>query len=198
MIVLDLKSAKKGLFAEGTNNIEPDCIIQISDQDMAALAMGELDPVKGFMEGTIRIVGDPSVTQKLNYIFKLDSSVLHIEKTAQADREKFGITSNSTTQENNQSSSQIVCRIDSVFENWAAKRLNDLKSMIPTIKTVYQWNITKDGKPASVWTCDFKNGDGAIHRGPPKAGKADCTLTIDDDFVCKIFEGKEDAMRVIK
>ena len=192
--VLDLKSAEKGLFAEGSKIVEPDCIIQISDQDMAALAMGDLDPVKGFMEGTIRIVGDPSVTQKLNYIFKLDSSVLHIEKTAAADREKFGSALNST-EKNNASNSQMACRIDSVFENWAAKRLNDLKSMIPTIKTVYQWNITKDGKPASVWTCDFKNGDGAIHRGLPKTGKADCILTIDDDFVCKIFEGKEDAMR---
>lgn len=89
-----------------------------------------------------------------------------------------------------------VCRIDTIFENWASQRLEDMRQLIPTIKTVYLWNITKDGKIASVWTCDFKNGGGAIHRGPPKAGKPDCTLTIDDDVVCRIFEGKEDAMRV--
>ncbi|XP_015791638.1 uncharacterized protein LOC107368336 [Tetranychus urticae] len=88
-----------------------------------------------------------------------------------------------------------VCRIDAVFENWAAKKLSEMKTIIPTIKTVYQWNILKNGKPASVWTCDFKNGDGAIHRGPPKTGKPDCALTIEDDSVCRIFEGKEDAMR---
>lgn len=42
----------------------------------------------------------------------------------------------------------------------------------------------------------MKNGDGAVYKGPPKSGKADCNLSIEDDFAVKIFEGKEDAMRV--
>ena len=90
-----------------------------------------------------------------------------------------------------------VCKIDSIFENWAKERLSALKELIPSIKTVYQWNILKNGKQASIWTCDFKNGEGAIHRGTPKTGRADCILTIDDDLVCKIFEGSEDAMKVM-
>lgn len=44
--------------------------------------------------------------------------------------------------------------------------------------------------------CDFKNGGGAIHRGPPKTGKPDCALTVEDDIIVRLFEGKEDPMKV--
>lgn len=77
LTVLDLKPPNVGLYPGNYKNGTPNCIIQISDENMAALAMGDLDPVRGFMEGQIKIVGDPQITQKLNYIFKLDSSIIH-------------------------------------------------------------------------------------------------------------------------
>lgn len=211
-VVLDLKTSQKGLYSGNHKSKEPNCIIKISDEDMAALAIGELDPVKGFMEGQIKIVGDPGITQKLNYIFKMDSSSAYYDSQPEAKSQPELLAAPGPSSNSLPNSSSISmapggsdgsggdggdngCRIDAVFENWAAQRLSEMKSLIPTIKTIYQWNITKGGRVVSVWTCDFKNGDGAIHRGTPKTGKPDCTLTIDDEFVCRIFEGKEDAMR---
>ena len=55
----------------------PTCTILISDENMAALAMGDLDPIKEYMRGVIKIQGNAMATQKLNYLFKLDSSVKH-------------------------------------------------------------------------------------------------------------------------
>jgi putative sterol carrier protein len=85
--------------------------------------------------------------------------------------------------------------IDLLFEKWGPTRVEDMKELVPIIKTVYQWNILQKGKVSSVWTLDLKNGDGCIHRGVPKVGRADCILTIEDDNAVKIFEGKEDPMK---
>lgn len=107
-------------------------------------------------------------------------------------------------------------RIDKIFETWLIKRIEENNELVPIIKTVYLWNITKHGKIVSIWSklrlallrfkrldtkffyaaMDLKNGNGSVYRGSPKIGKADCTLTIDDDIAVEVFEGREDAMRV--
>ena len=43
---------------------------------------------------------------------------------------------------------------------------------------------------------DLKNNGGAVYKGSPKTGKADCSLTIDEDCAIGVFEGREDAMKV--
>ena len=85
--------------------------------------------------------------------------------------------------------------IDLLFEKWLPTRIDDMKELVPVIKTIYQWNILQKGQVSSVWTLDLKNGEGSIHRGPPKTGKADCILSIEDENAVKIFEGKENAMK---
>ncbi|XP_071487807.1 peroxisomal multifunctional enzyme type 2-like [Diadema antillarum] len=55
--------------------------------------------------------------------------------------------------------------------------------LVKKVNGVIQYNITKDGKVAGVWTVDLKQG-GAVYTGEPKSGKANVTVTIsDDDFV---------------
>lgn len=40
---------------------------------------------------------------------------------------------------------------------------------------------------------DVKNGDvGSVYQGPPKIGKADCTITIEEKSAIDIFEGRLD------
>lgn len=111
------------------------------------------------------------------------------------------------------------CRIDKIFDTWLKQRILESSDLIASVKTLYQWNITKKGKIASIWSklntnenenlvselltiflisaMDLKNEGGAVHRGPPKTGKPDCTFTIDDNFAVDVFEGREDAMKVI-
>ncbi|XP_054160689.1 peroxisomal multifunctional enzyme type 2-like [Oppia nitens] len=86
-------------------------------------------------------------------------------------------------------------RIDKIFDGWLSVRISDHKELVPIIKTVYQWNITKNNKVFTVWTLDLKNGNGAVYKGSPKTGKADCTLIIDEEAAVNIFEGREDAMK---
>lgn len=43
-------------------------------------------------------------------------------------------------------------KIDKIFGGWLSVRIKDHKELVPVIKTVYQWNITKNGKIISVWS----------------------------------------------
>ncbi|RWS29708.1 peroxisomal multifunctional enzyme type 2-like isoform X1, partial [Leptotrombidium deliense] len=211
---VDLKSLNGSVYEGHSKSEPPSCVLTITDEDMAALAMGMLNPVEGFMNGKIKIQGNPILTQKLQVLFEKDSSDLveaRAEKAEMKEKEMklAAAKSNAPIQMaahsggggpggaggGDGSSGGEPCIIDSVFENWLTKRLEEMQDLIPVIKTVYQWNILKNGKIASVWTCDFKNNGGSIYRGPPKSGKADCTLTLDDMVAARIFDGKEDAMK---
>lgn len=256
---MDMKQTPGVLYQGHSKTTPADCIIRITDQDMTALAVGELDPVRAFMTGKLKIKGNLMATQRLQSLFELNSAEVYSDTSkdkqvsaagddvsssermefSSALAEKWGdmsrlvsagssysgqseysdvrvpVASGNTwmcaayddrQQERRMfaadggasgaSGGSITPIIDLLFEKWLPTRLDDMKELVPVIKTVYQWNILQKGQVASVWTLDLKNGDGAIYKGSPKSGKADCILSIEDDFAVKIFEGKEDAMRV--
>ncbi|XP_018310514.1 peroxisomal multifunctional enzyme type 2 isoform X2 [Mycetomoellerius zeteki] len=56
------------------------------------------------------------------------------------------------------------------------------------VNAVFLYNITVDGKQTSEWTLDLKNGE--VHKGKPKSGKADATLTLEDKDMVEIALGK--------
>ncbi|XP_018360071.1 PREDICTED: peroxisomal multifunctional enzyme type 2-like isoform X2 [Trachymyrmex cornetzi] len=56
------------------------------------------------------------------------------------------------------------------------------------VNAVFLYNITVDGKHTSEWTLDLKNGE--VHKGKPKSGKADATLTLEDKDMVEIALGK--------
>lgn len=187
--ILDGKSEKPVCYPGECRTGKPNIIIEMSDENMAKLALNELDPVKAFMSGHIRLKGNPMLTQKLDILFKLDSADAY---------EQFVDPPPTNVAEAAQSqpaSNQPACKTDVLFGKWLVGRLPTVKELIPSINNVYQWNILKDGQTVSVWTCDFKNGDGDIHQGEPKTGKPNCTLTIEDDVAVEIFSGKLDAMK---
>lgn len=247
---MDMKQTPGVLYQGHSKGAPADCIIRITDQDMTALAVGELDPVRAFMTGKLKIKGNLMATQRLQALFELNSAAMYekADENVKADSsdespssmklsphlaEQWGDMSrllsagssyrlgsepfDTQSQDSGSwscsaydedhipdqmlaagagdSSGSITPIIDLLFEKWLPTRLDDMKELVPVIKTVYQWNIMQKGQVASVWTLDLKNGEGAIHKGTPKTGKADCILSIEDDFAVKIFEGKEDAMR---
>jgi len=186
--ILDGKSETPVCYPGECKTGKPNIIIEMSDDNMAKLALNELDPVKAFMSGHIRLKGNPMLTQKLDILFKLDSSDCYEQFV---DPPPQDVVQQSAA-------AQITspeCKTDVLFGKWLINRLPTVKELIPSINNVYQWNIMKDGKVVSVWTCDFKNGDGAIHQGEPKTGKPNCTLIIEDDVAIEIFSGKLDAMK---
>ncbi|XP_018394175.1 PREDICTED: peroxisomal multifunctional enzyme type 2 isoform X2 [Cyphomyrmex costatus] len=56
------------------------------------------------------------------------------------------------------------------------------------VNAIFLYNITVGGKQTSEWTLDLKNGE--VHKGKPKSGKADATLTVEDKDMVQIALGK--------
>ncbi|KAK3579995.1 hypothetical protein CHS0354_025319 [Potamilus streckersoni] len=81
---------------------------------------------------------------------------------------------------------------DMVFHEMA-KQMGSRPGLAKKIGAIYLWNITKDGQQASQWTVDMKSGDGAIYRGEPAQGKADCTITVADGDFAQLVSGKLNA-----
>ncbi len=71
----DFGSAK--LFVDGTGDSnqvslddkDADCTVTVSQEDFAALAKGELNPMTAVMTGKVKISGDMSIAMKLQSLF---------------------------------------------------------------------------------------------------------------------------------
>lgn len=76
-------------------------------------------------------------------------------------------------------------------------RIQEEIQFVKRLRYVFQFNITKNGQLAAVWTSDTKTTlEGDIYRSAPKPGlKPDCILTVDDDDWVKIMVGKLNPQR---
>merc|ERR1711991_568638 len=60
--------------------------------------------------------------------------------------------------------------------------------LVKKVGAVYEWKIS-----GNSWTMDLKNGSGAIKQG--SAGKADCTLSMDEKVFLYLMQGKVNAQQ---
>lgn len=230
---MDMKNETPGKLYAGHSKTTPaDCIIRITDQDMTALAVGELDPVRAFMTGKLKIKGNLMATQRLQALFELNSAEMYENDSELMGKKKVEAASDENTPKmefspqlsqkwgdfsrlvsagssirpsydiveptvdyNNKKWSaapydenditpkmvaaafgdddsgfsspvmfaaggdgsgdggnSITCVIDQLFEQWLPTRLDEMKELVPVIKTCYQWNILQGGKVHSVWS----------------------------------------------
>nr|XP_031828485.1 peroxisomal multifunctional enzyme type 2 [Nomia melanderi] len=59
---------------------------------------------------------------------------------------------------------------------------------VKKINAVFVYNILVKGTPQATWTMDLKKAE--LHKGEPKSGKADATLTIEDVDMIEMALGK--------
>ncbi len=65
VVVIDGKSVPNRVH---NDNVETDCTISITQENLAALLSGELEPTTGFMMGKFKVSGDMSVALKLQRV----------------------------------------------------------------------------------------------------------------------------------
>ena len=65
VIVLDGRSVPNRVH---NDDVETDCTVAISHDNLVALLTGELEPTSGFMQGKFKVSGDMSVAMKLQRV----------------------------------------------------------------------------------------------------------------------------------
>ncbi|XP_076322897.1 peroxisomal Multifunctional enzyme type 2 [Tachypleus tridentatus] len=181
---VDLKTAEGHIY-RGPPKQKPDCSITLEDEDLIKLMLGKMNPQRAFMTGRLKLQGNIMLTQRMNKLWQeiiksgravelpLVAPILSEEKPLRTD-----------------------IKSDYIFLDFA-KRVGRTPAIVTKTQTVYEWNILKNGSPTAQWTTDLKNGFGAIYRGPPKTGKADCTLTLEDSDLTEIVAGGMDPKKAI-
>ncbi|GBN78579.1 Peroxisomal multifunctional enzyme type 2, partial [Araneus ventricosus] len=174
---LDLKNGAGSVYKGTPKNDKPDCTFILEDDLFTQIMDGSTDPQKAFMSGKLKITGNVLASQKLQAIWE----------NPEEEEEKMSFA---PAPENN----ELPMKSDFVFEAFA-ERLHEEPELAKKIKVVYHWNVLQSGKKGSEWTVDLKSGSGSIYRGPPKSGKADVTLTMEDEDVILMMLGKLNPQR---
>lgn len=65
VIYIDAKSTPNTV---DNNNIDAQCTVGISLEDLNAMLSGDLDPTTGFMMGKLKVTGDMSVAMRLQRV----------------------------------------------------------------------------------------------------------------------------------
>lgn len=73
-----------------------------------------------------------------------------------------------------------------LFEQLEKSLAQDKERLIKSIKGIVHFSIDDDS-----WTLDLREGQfGELYKGPPREGKPDITLTINDENFTKLVMGK--------
>lgn len=191
---LDLKNDAGAVYKGLPKHDKPDCTFILEDDLFTKIMDGTADPQKAFMSGKLKITGNVLASQKLHAIWENPEDDDDTEKASFA-----GASNEPTKPVLTDPSFQLgdmpaTLKSDFVFQIFA-ERLGEEPELAQKMKVVYNWNIMQSGKKISEWTVDLKTGAGSIYRGPPKSGKADVTLTMDDEDVILMMLGKLNPQR---
>ncbi len=75
------------------------------------------------------------------------------------------------------------------FEQKVPENLKTKGDKITSINAVYEFNLT--GPNGGVWSLDLKTPEGKVIEG--STGKADCTITMEDENFVKLVSGQLNA-----
>lgn len=172
--VVDLKNGS-GSVTEGKAK-KADMTLTVKDADLVAIAAGKLNAQQAFMRGKLKIKGNMGLAMKLGTVIK----------AAQASKASAPAAKPSGGAAKPSAGSNL--KSAALFDQIAAGIADD-PGMAKKIKGVIQFIIT----PGGAWVVDLKNGNGSVTQG--KAKKADMTLTVKDDDMVAIAEGKLNAQQ---
>ncbi len=71
-----------GSIYSGAAKTKPGCILTLEDDDLVALANGQLDSMKAFMGGKLKITGNVMLAQKLKALFGEQTAGVKAKQTA--------------------------------------------------------------------------------------------------------------------
>jgi putative sterol carrier protein len=178
--------------AVGTADLE----VTTSDETMAAMASGALNPQQAFMKGKIKLKGNMGVAMKLTTVIEAARKAnpeLAKEIAAQAassgasaaaapssSASAGGAAGKGAAAAPVAAAPELAPGLKSsvVFGEIRNHVRSNGKSIVPTVKGVIEFHVG-----GAVVTVDLKNGDGDVYPGAAKS-TADLVMTVsDDDFV---------------
>ncbi|MBT3217604.1 MAG: SDR family NAD(P)-dependent oxidoreductase [Proteobacteria bacterium] len=166
---LDVKN-DAGSVGEG-ETAPPDCTLAMSDADFMAMTKGEVDAMKLYMGGQLKITGDLMASQRLDFLKKIETPKPKARAGAAAAPP----------------AEPTAADVFDVIGDYVAKNAD----LAGSIGKVFQFQLTD---PESTWTLDVKNGAGSVGEG--ELSPPDCTLIMSDADFMAMTKGEVDSMKL--
>ena len=165
---LDLKTGNGAVAASPAS--KPDATLSCSEEDFVAMCLGTTDAMKLFLSGKLKITGNMSAAQKLEFLKKVDPSLVR-----DAMQSRLGLkTGNSPPAQ----SGGKAAHAPDVFRRVAARFEKDRRT--PDVNAGH-FVVFKVQEPDATWQVDFRGAVPAV----AERGDADPSVVIritDDDL----------------
>ena len=165
---LDLKTGNGAVAASPAS--KPDATLSCSEEDFVAMCLGTTDAMKLFLSGKLKITGNMSAAQKLEFLKKVDPSLVR-----DAMQSRLGLKTGSSPPA--QSGGKAAHAPD-VFRRVAARFEKDRRT--PDVNAGH-FVVFKVQEPDATWQVDFRGAVPAV----AERGDADPSVVIritDDDL----------------
>jgi 3-hydroxyacyl-CoA dehydrogenase/3a,7a,12a-trihydroxy-5b-cholest-24-enoyl-CoA hydratase len=172
---LDLKNGAGSVTAGAA--AKADCTLELTESDFLDMVNGKADPQKLYFGGKLKVAGNVMASQKLNFLTKLDRSLID----GAASAAPSGAAAASAA------SGSRSAQVFGVSGAYVAQH----PELVAKVGNVFTFQLKG---PDSAWTLDLKNGAGSVAEGA--AAKADCTLELADADFLAMTEGKADPQKL--
>jgi 3-hydroxyacyl-CoA dehydrogenase/3a,7a,12a-trihydroxy-5b-cholest-24-enoyl-CoA hydratase len=173
---VDVKNGTGGV-TKGAGE-KPDVTLEISDGDFMDMTSGKADPQKLYFGGKLKISGNVMASQKLMFLkdVKPDQALEAIKKARAAAGGGAQAAAPAQKKET------LLPQIFKAIEDRIAKN----GGLVKEVGAVVHVNVKDSG---TAWTLDLKSGSGSAKNGAE--GKADTTLTFDEEALVELAKGTE-------
>jgi 3-hydroxyacyl-CoA dehydrogenase/3a,7a,12a-trihydroxy-5b-cholest-24-enoyl-CoA hydratase len=173
---IDLEAGNAG----SGETAKPDCTLQLSEENYVALQRGEVDPMKLFAGGKLKVGGDMMATSKLEALGGMPFDLV-LEK-AKARAGGGGDAPTATAPAAALEAREPLA--PKLFEA-LGKRLEEQPSLADEVGAVLQFYVQD---PDSKWVVDLKNHPPALKTG--ETDGATTTITIADADLAELSSGE--------
>ncbi|KAF9438359.1 hypothetical protein BGZ76_008389 [Entomortierella beljakovae] len=163
----------QGIIKPGPAPSNPDITLYLTDDDMVALAVGDLSGARAFITDRVGLKGPMMMAMKLDVIFR--SLGMGPPRGSEGDLGYDGFES-----------SFLILQI---YEYLNVLSDEERKAEVAKVKGIFLFNV-KNGKNTAVWMMDMKNGIGLMKKGKIEGLKPDITLEMKDKDFVDLFMGK--------
>ncbi|KAG0305911.1 hypothetical protein BGZ98_003316 [Dissophora globulifera] len=169
----------QGIINAGPAPGSPDITLFLTDDDMVALAVGDLSGARAFITDRIGLKGPMMMAMKLDVIFR--SLGMGPPKGAAGDLGYDGFES-----------SFLILQI---YEYLQVLTEEERKAEVAKVKGIFLFNIKNAKGDTAVWMMDMKNGIGQMKKGKIEGLKPDITLEMKDKDFVDLFMGKTNGQK---
>ncbi|KAF9321572.1 hypothetical protein BG003_000887 [Podila horticola] len=168
-----------GTIKPGPAPSNPDITLFLTDDDMVALAVGDLSGARAFITDRIGLKGPMMMAMKLDVIFR--TLGMGPAKGSESDLGYDGFES-----------SFLILQI---YEYLQVLTEEERKAEVAKVKGVFLFNVKNAKGDTAVWMMDMKNGIGMMKKGKIDGLKPDITLEMKDKDFVDLFMGKTNGQK---